>query len=434
MAKINIPVTYSPVMTAEGAPAFRITPEKELKRSVLACLLWENTFYESGQDIAERIAGLASRADPVFVADLAVKARQEYNLRHAPLWLTIALARRHALKADTLTKVIQRADELSEFMAMYWKDGKQPIAAQVKKGLAKAFQDFDAYQLSKYDRANRVRLRDVLFMVHAKPKDQEQAALWMKLVNGTLPSPDTWEVNLSAGADKKETWERLISEGRLGYLALLRNLRNMDKVGVDAALVGSALQKGAGRSRVLPFRFIAAARAVPRWESLIEPAMLSALEDAPKLSGKTVLLIDVSGSMDAALSAKSDLRRIDAACALAMLCREITGKVLICSFSDVLAIVPPRRGFALRDAIVGSQPHQGTYLGAAIESINQQAEYDRLIVFTDEQVHDRVPDPKAKGYIINVGTDKNGIGYGKWTHFDGFSEAIVRYIQESEAQ
>src|SRR5690606_23450596 len=125
---------------------------------------------------------------------------------------------------------------LAEFVALYWRDGKRPLSAQMKKGLARAFCKFDAYQLAKYDRPGPVRLRDVLFLVHAKPAAATQADTWKKLAAKALDSPDTWEVALSAGADKRDTFERLLKEKKLGYLALLRNLRNMDQAGVDEAL------------------------------------------------------------------------------------------------------------------------------------------------------------------------------------------------------
>ena len=99
--------------------------------------------------------------------------------------------------AETLARVIQRADELSEFVAIYWKDGHVPLSAQVKKGLAAAFPKFDEYQLAKYDRGGPIKLRDVLFLCHAKPRDQAQADVWKQLVSGSLTTPDTWEVALS---------------------------------------------------------------------------------------------------------------------------------------------------------------------------------------------------------------------------------------------
>ncbi len=420
--------------THEGAPAKRITAEAQLRRSLMACMLWEDTFYEDGQEIADRIASLVPLVAPDTVSGMAIEARERMKLRHAPLWVVREMARQpkhKALVADTLAKVIQRADELAEFVALYWKDGRQPLSKQVKKGLAQAFTKFDAYQLAKYNRDGAVKLRDVLFLCHAKPKDETQERIWKQLIDGTLPSPDTWEVSLSAGKDKKATWERLLAENKLGGLALLRNLRNMAESKVDESLVFAALDR-MKTERILPFRFIAAAKHAPQWESRIERAMLKCLEGREKLPGKTVLLIDVSGSMDWEISAKSDLKRYDAANGLAILARELCEQVAIYSFSNSIVRIPDRHGFALRDAIANSQFHGGTYLGRAVQHINDNEKYDRLIVLTDEQSHDPVPNPKGKGYIINVAAYKNGVGYGAWTHIDGWSEAVIDYIFEYE--
>ncbi len=164
-------------------------------------MLWEGEFYEDGVQIAGRIHELVPQVAPEQVAALAVEARERMKLRHAPLLLVREMARHathRALVADTLTRVIQRADELSEFVAIYWAGGRQPLSAQVKKGLAAAFGKFDEYALAKYDRAGAVRLRDVLFLSHARPVDEAQAALWKRLAENELATPDTWEVALSA--------------------------------------------------------------------------------------------------------------------------------------------------------------------------------------------------------------------------------------------
>jgi hypothetical protein len=91
--------------------------------------------------------------------------------------------------------------------------------------------------------------------------------------------------------------------------------------------------------------------------------------------------------------------------------------------------VPARRGFALRDAIDASQRHNSTQLGKAVAGLNRQEKYDRLIVITDEQAEDTLSAPNGTGYVINVASYKNGVGYGKWTHIDGWSEAVVEYIR-----
>jgi 60 kDa SS-A/Ro ribonucleoprotein len=439
MARLNIlklshlGFTGAALRTHEGAPAVEINDEAQLRRAVLACMLWEDQFYEDGVAIAERIAALVPRVDAAKVAALAIEARERMKLRHVPLLLVREMARyatHRGLVAETLARVIQRADELSEFLAIYWKDGRRPLAAQVKKGLAAAFTKFNAYQLAKYDRAGMVKLRDVLFLTHAKPMTAEQALTWRQLIDGELPSPETWEVRLSRGEQKREVWESMLKEHSLGALALLRNLRNMQAVGVEPELVRQALD-AIRVERVLPFRFLAATRYAPQWEPWIEQAMFASLRGQSRLAGKTVLLVDVSGSMDARLSARSEMVRMDAAAGLAVLLREIAEEVSVYTFSDNLKAVPQRRGFALRDAIVHSQPHGSTQLGKALQEMHESC--DRLIVITDEQSHDRVPAPRCRGYVINVASYRNGIGYGAWTHIDGWSEAVIEYIRSMES-
>src|SRR6266478_1706036 len=434
MARLNILNLARGRRTHEGAPARHLSNEAQLRRSVLACLLWESQFYEDGVEIAGRIAELVPKVEPERVAALAVEARARMKLRHAPLLLAREMARHkthRGLVAETLERVLQRADELCEFVAIYWKDGRVPLSGQVKKGLAAAFPKFDEYQLSKYDRSGPIKLRDVLFLCHAKPRDDAQAGVWKKLIWGRLITPDTWEVALSSGADKREAWERLLREQKLGALALLRNLRNMREAGVDESLVLSAIGS-MSTARVLPFRFLAAARYAPQWEDALERAMLKCVAGAEKLPGKTIVLVDVSGSMTAPLSRRSEMQRTDAAYGLAVLLREIAEKVAVYSFSNALVEVPARRGFALRDAVDQSQSHGATYLGKAVEELNARERYDRLIVITDEQAHDSVPGPQGKGYVINVASYKTGVGYGKWTHIDGWSESVVEYIRTLE--
>jgi len=436
--KLNRKTPVVPVYTHEGARAKTITPWLQLRRSVLATMLWEDNFYEDGVEIAQRIVDLVGKVPAPKVAQLAKEVRSAGKLRHVPLLMARAMAplpNHRPYVADVLDTIIQRPDELTEFLSIYWKDKKQPLSAQVKKGLARAFTKFDEYQLAKYNRDHDIKLRDVLFLCHAKPKDRKQANLWKRLVNDELKTPDTWETALSAtkGEDKDKEWTRLLKEGKLGALALLRNLRNMRGAGVSEALIRKALSE-MSVERVLPYRFIAAAKYAPNLEPELEQAMFKAVAGrGPKIGGKTVLLIDVSYSMQAPVSGKSDLTRLDAACGLAILARELYGDVEVYTFSDATVQVPSRRGFALRDAIVNSQRHHGTYLGQAVEHVSG-IDYDRLIVFTDEQSHDRVgnPNSKANGYMINVAAHKNGVGYGAWNHVDGFSESVLQYINELE--
>jgi hypothetical protein len=246
-----------------------------------------------------------------------------------------------------------------------------------------------------------------------------------------LASPDTWEVQLSGGAGKKETFERLIAEKKLGALALLRNLRGMLTAGVAKKTIATALD-AMRTDRVLPYRFIAAARYAPDFEPELEKAMFRSLEGHAKLTGETRILVDVSGSMNVPLSARSEMTRLDAACGLGLLAREICDDVEIFTFSNDVKKVPPRRGFALRDAIVQSQPHGGTELGKAVKEVDRKGV--RLIVFTDEQSHDPVGTPKGNAYMINVASYRNGVGAGDWNRIDGFSESVIDWIIAQESQ
>ncbi|HLG83844.1 MAG TPA: vWA domain-containing protein [Bradyrhizobium sp.] len=426
--------------THEGARGKRFTPEMALKRTLMNCLLWEDQFYEDGVAIADRIKALVPAVEPARTAALAVEAREVMKLRHAPLLVLREMARHQThrgLVADTLARVIQRPDEMTELLAIYWADAlgpgqqrkRQPVSAQIKKGLARALTKFDAYQLAKYDRDGAVRIRDVLFLVHAKPKDADQEKVWKQLVDGELASPDTWEVSLSSGKDKRATFERLIAEKRLGGLALLRNLRLMQQAQVPRQTIAEAIS-AMRTDRILPYRFITAARYAPDFEEELEAVMLKSIKGYAHLPGRTRLLIDVSGSMFAPLSAQSEMTRAEAACGLAILAREVCEEVEIFTFSQDVKKVQPRRGFALRDAIIGSQPHGSTFLGKAVAEIDRKD--DRLIVFTDEQSHDKVGDPKARGYMVNVASYQHGVGHAAWTRVDGFSEAVIAWIAAQE--
>ncbi|MET1113302.1 MAG: VWA domain-containing protein, partial [Allosphingosinicella sp.] len=185
-----------------------------------------------------------------------------------------------------------------------------------------------------------------------------------------------------------------------------------------------------GAHYVLPFRYVAAARAAPQFEPQLDEALSGAVEAMPVLPGRTIVLVDVSGSMEAPLSRRSDLSRLDAAAALAGI---VHGQVRVFTFSEKVVEVPPRRGMAGVDAVARSQPHSGTYLGAAVRHVNA-VPHDRLIVITDEQSHDAVGAAAARhAYMINVASARNGVGYGPWTRIDGFSENVLRFIHAHEA-
>jgi len=470
------------VHTAPGAPAATINKALQLQRLLNACMLWEDNFYIDGESVAAAIQKLVHETPAEKCADLAIKARTEQKLRHAPLLVVREMARaskaHKALVADTLFAVIQRPDEITEFLAIYWKDGKQPISAQVKKGLGRAYNKFSEYQLAKWNKDKDIKLRDVAFLTHVKAKDKDQGELIAKLVNKdhvpvatksgfkvankyrglakkfvTLATPDTWEVALSGGEDKKATFTRMLNEGTLGAIAVLKNLRNMTQAGVSNSVIKSGLAT-MRTERVLPFRFITAAKYAPQFETDLEQAMFRCLENLPKLGGRTGVIIDVSGSMGGKVSGKSELGRVDAAACIAMLLREVCDDIVVyCTAGNdgteihKTEMIPSRRGFALRDLINQSKNRLGgggIFLTQVMDYVrkHEQGDFERIIVITDEQDCDHNPARAASkantfgahNYLINIANERNGIGYRKWHHIDGFSEAVISYIFAEEGQ
>ena len=452
---------------------------EQLSRAVMTCLLWEGT-----ED--ERIVKLVPQVNIESVAKLALTAHADMKLRHVPLLLVREMARHPdrsenpSIIADTLEAVISRPDSLAEFLAIYWKDGRQPLSGQVKKGLARAFAKFNEYQLAKYNRDSEVKLRDVMFLSHAKPKDVEAgAAKWNKearaaydkrkgfereftkgellfgrLVHDQLESPETWENKLSRGEDKKESFEDLMDAGKLGGLAFLRNLRNMRQAGVSVSRIAT-YAKEAKIDGILPFQFFSAARNVPELEEVIEKMMLRAVSTLPKLEGRTVLIVDLSGSMTQRMADKSELHRTDVAAAFGVLCREVCDDIALFATAGndgmrkhATVPVPPRRGFALGELLRAGGPlhqkigHGGIFLKQVTDFVGDvvgDEEVERCIVITDEQDTD-VDGTTVKArligkhnYVINIATNQRGIGYGRFTHVNGWSEAVLKFIAAYEA-
>lgn len=397
----------------------------------MACMLWEDSFYVDGVTITEQIQKVCESLKPEKILEVALETHQSGHLRHIPLFLIIQALKKQGKCAETIYEVCTRPDQMTELLSLYWKEGKKPIPAQLKKGLGKAFTRFDEYQLAKYNRDSPIKLRDILFLCHPKPIDKEQEDLWKKLVNKKLDIPDTWETRLSAGQDKKESFEQLLRTNKMGKLAIIRNLRNMKDSGVSKDLVSKVLEENP--KSLLPFQFLAAAKMCPGWEDIIDRSMILSMKDYTKLPGRTVVLVDVSSSMDHFISQKSMIKRMDAACGLAILLREVCEDISIGTFSDLLVSVPNRSGMALRDAIISSQPNKNTYLGNALNAAKYN-NIDRVIVITDEQTADAIPKiPVSRCYIFNVGVYENGIqNNGQWHTVTGFSEHCIDYIREYE--
>lgn len=434
MSSINTRSKVKVETTHAGGKAKTFTPLEELKRIAFTCYLWEPKFYKSGEETAERISALVDKVKTEDLEKLVVDARVRMKIRHLPLFILTRM-----LKNDSHRKVvrrlcgelIKRPDDATELLSMYWRDGKAPLSAQLKRGIAATLPKFNPYQLAKYqNKGAAVGLRDLFNLTRPKPKNDEQAATWKLFMKEGLPAPFTWEVEISKHGNKREVWEKLIAEKALGPVAFLRNIRNMSEAGVEKKTLVEKLSQ-LDASELLPTLLLSAARNNPQFEKQVEVLFDKAFAQKKRLPGKTTVLVDVSGSMDSALSEKSEVTQMDAACGVAMILGMLCDEVRVFTFSQDLVEVPSRRGFALRDAIVGSQQHGGTYLGGALQKIPK--DFDRLVVVTDEQSGDTSTyAARGKDYIINVAPYSKGVEFGDWTRINGFSDAVIDFISEVE--
>lgn len=275
----------TPVLNCEQGEAYTMSSEMELYTAVLTASI-SDKFYESAATRSGRIAELVAACDPVFVAKLAVYAREVMNLRRVPLVLIVELSRIHHgddLVSRTIFHCVRRPDEITALMDIYQQRNDhgfsqhiyRRLSSQIKKGLKEAFNRFDEYQFAKYKNAGEgLSLRDALFLVHPSPDTTEQQAVFDKIASDTLAVPYTWETELSAlgqrglsesefAEAKKSLWEDLIVSGKVGYMALLRNLRNILLAGVDEEHLDIVCDRLSSEhevltSKQLPFRSLSA--------------------------------------------------------------------------------------------------------------------------------------------------------------------------------
>ncbi|MGC4041775.1 MAG: TROVE domain-containing protein [Flavobacterium sp.] len=446
----------------QNAIAFKLTPEYELYAAVVTTSL-SASFYEKDAERLARIKSLMQKCDPVFVARLAVYARNEMHMRSIPLVLVVELAKIHsgdALISRMIAKVIQRADEITELLAYYQlanerKDTKKlnRLSKQVQKGLMDPFNRFDEYQFAKYNKKTAVTLKDALFLVHPKAKDAAQQELFNKIAKDDLAVPYTWEVELSqlgqrhfkGWTDKqkafKEKWEELIDSNKVGYMALMRNLRNMLEVGISGKHVAKvcdylANENAIAHSKQLPFRFLAAYREIMDLDSKYTSMVLDALETAVMASANNikgfdintsvVVACDVSGSMQQPISPRSKVLLYDIGLMLGMLMQNRCKNVVSGMFGDKWKIINmPKRSilsnvneYYRREGEVGYSTNGYLVLE---DLISRRKKVDKIMLFTDVQLwnsnydehtfHDswnryKAIAPQAKLYLFDLA------GYG----------------------
>jgi hypothetical protein len=410
----------------EGAVAYTLTPKLELYSAVVTSMMAGDKFYEKKDDTLNRIRKLVAEVaavDPSFVAKLAVYAREQMHLRSVPLVLLVELDKvmKGSDKSDlrkAVVRAIQRPDEMTELLAYFGiahkLNGTKKIAGlskALKNGIAQAFTKFDEYQLQKYNRDGAVKLRDVLFLSHAKPTSPEQAEMWKRLIANELATPETWETKLSAGGDKTRSWSELIDGRKMGYMATLRNLRNILEANVSPEHIQKVIalltnKEAVLKSKLFPFRFYAAAKELESVDSLYTSLILSALDTAMQHAAANIkgfnstdrihVSVDTSGSMSATLSDKSKMRYQDVGLVMGMLLQEVSPMVETSIFGTTYKRVNLTKGNILGNThklaqysdMVGSSTNG--YL-VPQDLLDRKIVVDRVAIFTDCQLYNDQP-------------------------------------------
>lgn len=300
----------------------------QLYEIVVSTMYGQDGFYESTDERVRRLDTLTRKlvmnGDAAFIANTILVARHAMNIRSMPIVLTIVFAkalRDGGVKYENLRSlvkdVIVRADQAADMFAvakMYFGD-KKSIPMAVKRGISDALNKFDEYQFAKYDRAGEVKMSDLLRIVHPVPKDSKQGEIFKAIMTDSLKTPYTWETELSKNGqleegerkDKSTLWGELVTSGKMGYMALLRNLRNISQAKVRPGAMKTVYERIAdpeevAKSRQLPFRFI---NAYENTKQLGDNHLVRALGRAidasvgniPELGKNVWIIIDCSGSM-----------------------------------------------------------------------------------------------------------------------------------------
>jgi hypothetical protein len=446
----------------EGAPAWYLSPEWELYSMAVTSTL-ENGYYETAEKRVKTLRRLVAENDPKFVAQLAVYAREQMNLRSIPLVLAVELSGVHfgdSLVCRLTSRIIRRADEIAELLAYYQVSNERKkvkklncLSKQLQYGLQEAFNRFDEYQFAKYNRSTEVKLRDALFLVHPKAKDENQQELFNRIAENRLKTPYTWETELSMLGQKKygsetskklafaQKWEELIDSNRLGYMALLRNLKNILNTGVSGKRISHVCETLASEDRVLeskqlPFRFLAAYRELSEFGFGYPTQMMDALEKAVEISArniagfdkskKTLIACDVSGSMRAPVSQNSRICRYDIGLMLGVLLKSKCPDAVFGIFGDRWKTVNVPDGGILKGVsamsrLVNSAGYSTNAHLVLQDLIDRRQVMDKIMIFTDCQMWNslgrsssiqyawrkyRDMAPKAKLYLFDLS------GYG----------------------
>lgn len=316
MSKFNAVSTGTKTTNKAGGEAYSLSPEMKMV-SILLTSFAKDQYYRSAKTTYSELISLLKEVDPLFAAQASIYARTEFGMRSITHVLAAELAPYLTGKPwakNFYSKIVYRPDDMVEIFA-YLQIDKRKMSHAMRRGFALAFRKFDSYQLAKYRCENKkVKLVDMVKLVHPKYTENSPTT---GLIKGNLKSKDTWESKLTVAGQtanseqekqelKKEAWIELVESGRIGYMALLKNLRNI--VQQAPQLINTACEQLLDRERikkslVLPFRYATAVQELYKINGTrqiivaLNQAAEIACDNVPKFPGKTVIAVDVSGSM-----------------------------------------------------------------------------------------------------------------------------------------
>lgn len=463
MSKFNTTQTRKTV-NKSGHVAYSMNDKDKLVTQVLTSFFNEKKFYGDNSNEMIELAKNVANNDPRFVSNLARYARKEMHLRSVSHVLTCIVSYEVKTKPyikETVYDVVERPDDILEILSCYISMFGKPIPNGLKKALGNSMKRFNEFQISKYNGGKKaVKFKDVLKLTHVKPSNRKEQSMFKNIMNDTLPIAKRWETELSANGNNQETWENLIDENRLGYMAMLRNLRNI--INANPRNISKVYDKLENkdevlRSKQLPFRFMSAYREVPRTSSrvldVLENAIEYSVENLPRLRGKTVIAIDISGSMCDSISSKSNVRCCDIGALLGVLASRICDDYIVYTFNTRLSNVT----YSKRNGIIStsneiSRCTGGTDLSLPIqEMINKNIKADRLIMISDNEINsgwrggymhtcqslvDKYRNKVNKNLWVHA-IDLQGYGTqqfigGKTNIIAGWSERLLEFINLAE--
>lgn len=401
MSRINTKKTGTKVQNRAGGVGYSLSPKMELVMGVINSFV-KDKFYASADSETERIIALARNTDPLFVAKTAVVARDMFGMRtitHILSPVVWETGRGSEWLKRFYDKIVVRLDDMLEIAAAHIEMHGKPLPHAMRKGFAKAFDRFDGYAIAKYkSTSKKISLVDIINLVHPVPTNRNAEAL-TQLVAGNLKNTDTWEAKVSgAGADqsaKTEAWKDMILSGSMGYMALLRNCHNIAKHVDDDEVFNEFLNqlsngKRIQKARVMPYRIVTAAEQLDKWEDVpvsrktsIYRALVSAMDAAcagiKKLGGKSIVVLDQSGSMEYVFKNASMMTAII----------QNTQKADVLKFNDRAEWWVPKYKSVLEnaDAIFASFRGGGTSYESAF-NLFMDKKYDRIFVISDMQTWD----------------------------------------------